>query len=398
MSRRALLPYLVLVGVAMMSMGGIFTLLGEIRDELGFSETQLGLMVGLGFFTAFATQIALARFSDRGHSAAMIRAGLVGLVIALMMMGLADEYWQFILARMMLGLGVGALLPAVRRIVVVADADNVGANLGLLGSFDVGGFFVGPLVAGLLAHVAGFRAPFFIFAAITLALIPLVARMPKDSGATTQSRTVVRDLLAMPAMRAMMLVAMGWYAMIGIFEAVWSLLMTDRGAETWMIGVTISIIVAPMLILAPIGGRISQRRGPLRVARYGVLAVIPIVVAYGWVEHVWWMTAIAAFQGAIDSFVFPSTQVGAAMAANEELAASAQGLQGATLEVTAGTVAIIGGATYEAFGAKAVFVGAGVVMFLGVIAASFAARNLARDHPILVGSKLNVAPSPVAPG
>ena len=61
---RRLLPYYLLVALVMMSMGGIFTLLGELRDELGFEEWQLGVMVGAGFFTAFVSQISLARFSS----------------------------------------------------------------------------------------------------------------------------------------------------------------------------------------------------------------------------------------------------------------------------------------------------------------------------------------------
>ena len=45
---RRLIPYFLLVSVAMMAMGGIFALLGELRDELGFSETGLGVAVAMG--------------------------------------------------------------------------------------------------------------------------------------------------------------------------------------------------------------------------------------------------------------------------------------------------------------------------------------------------------------
>jgi len=391
---RRLLPYYLLVALVMMSLGGIFTLLGEIRDELGFEESQLGVMVGAGFLTAFISQVGLARFSDRGHSALMIRCGLLGLAAGTAVMAIADDYWWFLAARMLLGLGAGTLLPAARRIVVVSDPQQVGRNLGMLGAFDVGGFLVGPIIAGVLAELFDFRAPFWAFAAMTLCFVPAVARLPKDEGQTTTQRRVVGTLLANPGIRAMLVVAVGWYATIGLFEASWAVMLTDRGAETWFIALTLSMVMVPMLFLAPIGGRVAQQRGPLRIAMVGAVLITPAVAAYGWVDNLWLLTAIAACQGAIDSLIFPATQVGAAMAADEELAASAQGVQGATLEVTAGIVAVIAGFLYDPLGPGVLFTGAGVLMLAGAGAAFAMSGPIRRARTPLFYGIEGAAPSP----
>jgi MFS family permease len=384
--QRKLLPYYLLVSVVMMARGGIFTLLGELKTELGFEEWQLGLMVGLGFFAAFISQIGLARFSDRGYSALMIRIGLFNLAVAMIIMAIADHILWFVGARIILGIGAGCLLPAARRVVVVSDPKRLGQNLGTLGSFDVGGFLVGPLVAGFLASFVNFRAPFVLFAIAAAAFVPLVSRLPKDEGQKTEREPVIGPLLALPGVRAMLLVAVGWYAMIGLFEAVWAIMLTDRGAETWMIAVTMSLIMIPMLFLAPIGGRVAQKHGPLRTARFGVILIIPLVISYGWVEHLGIITVIAVFQGAFDSIIFPSTQVGAAMAAEEKLAASAQGLAGATLELTAGTVAIIAGFLYDPLGPRYIWTGAGLLLAFGAISSRVMARKLrAEGHELIFG-------------
>ena len=269
---RRLLPYFCLVALVMMSLGGIFTLLGEFRDELGFEEWQLGVMVGSGFLIAFVAQVSLARFSDRGHSASMIRIGLVGLAAGTGIMAVAESYAWFLVARGLLGIGAGTLLPAVRRIVVVSNPQDLGRNLGLMGSFDVGGFLIGPIVAGILAHFFSFRTPFVVFAVLTLLFVPAVARLPSDQGQTTTERRVIGALLANRGVRSMLIVAVGWYAMIGLFEAIWAVMLTDRGAETWLIALSLSIIMVPMLFLAPVGGRVAQRHGPLRIATIGVIA------------------------------------------------------------------------------------------------------------------------------
>jgi MFS family permease len=175
--------------------------------------------------------------------------------------------------------------------------------------------------------------------------------------------------------------------MIGVFESVWAVLLTDRGAETWLIAVTLSIIVMPIIIIAPIGGRLAYRHGPLRVATVGIIAVVPCVVAYGFVESLVAMTAIAVLQGMGDAVIFPSAQVGAALAADEDQMASAQGLQGATLELVAGIMALGAGIGYERAGPEIVFVSAASLMVIGVVAANLIARPLvAERHPVAVGS------------
>jgi len=112
------------------------------------------------------------------------------------------------------------------------------------------------------------------------------------------------------------------------------------------------------------------------------------------VDNLWLLTAIAACQGAIDSLIFPATQVGAAMAADEELAASAQGVQGATLEVTAGIVAVIAGFLYDPLGPGVLFTGAGVLMLAGAGAAFAMSGPIRRARTPLFYGIEGAAPSP----
>lgn len=383
---RRLIPYYLLVSAAMMSMGGIFTLLGELRDQLGFSESGLGLMVAMGFFTAFAAQIGLARYSDRGYTAIMLRLGLSSVTIGMASMAFATELWQFIGLRMLIGLGIGSLIPAVRRLVILSDPENMGANVGAMGAFDVGGFLLGPLVTALLAELFGFRAPFIALALVTAAFLPTIAKLPPDPGSATTEKRVVRSLLSLPEVRTMLTCSFGWFSMIGVFEAVWAVMLTDLGAETWFVGVTMSLIMLPMLFIAPFSGGWAQRVGPLRLVMGGVVFVIPLFLSYGWVSSLVLISLLATLQGFGDALVFPGTQVGMAIAGPTELTASAQGLGGATLEITAGSMALVAGILYENSGPKSVFVLGAILMAVGVIAAAVMARQLPPGHPLVSGT------------
>ena len=66
-------------------------------------------------------------------------------------------------------------------------------------------------------------------------------------------------------MQATLAIAVAFYVTVGMFEAIWAVLLRDHGAETWLIGLTLSLFTVPMIFLAPIGGRTAQRRGPLHV-------------------------------------------------------------------------------------------------------------------------------------
>ena len=66
--------------------GGIFTLLADIRDRFGFSDSDVGLIAFAGFATGFTSQVVLARYADRGHTALMLRAGVAAAAFGMLAM------------------------------------------------------------------------------------------------------------------------------------------------------------------------------------------------------------------------------------------------------------------------------------------------------------------------
>ena len=98
-----------------------------------------------------------------------------------------------------------------------------------------------------------------------------------------------------------------------MFEAVWALLLRDRGAETWLIGVTLSLFTVPMIFLAPIGGRTAQQRGPLRVVTVSLAVAAVCTFSYGVLPSLWMLLAVSVVHACADSFTMPGNQVSVAM-------------------------------------------------------------------------------------
>jgi MFS family permease len=366
---RALLPYCLVSGSMSLGYGSIYTLLADLRDRFGFTGTQLGLIVAAGFFAGFCAQLFLARYADRGHVAFMVRGGVLVAALAMLLSAIATQFWAFLLARLLLGLGSGAVGPAIRRIVITRDPDHVGNNLGRLASFDVSGFVLGPLVAALTAELLGIRAPFWLLAAVLLAVLAISARLDLTAGAATHGRRVVRQLLAIPMMQATVAVAVAFYVTIGMFEAIWAVLLRDRGAETWLIGLTLSLFTVPMIFLAPIGGRTAQRRGPLRVVVVSLTIAALCTFSYGVLPAVWMLLIVSIVHAIADSFTMPGNQVSAALASPPEYASSAQGLLGATGLAAAGLTGLAAGYLYEASGRLAVSTATAAVMIVLIVTA-----------------------------
>src|SRR5690606_22060057 len=117
-------PFFLLTAAMSLGYGSIYTLLAEIRDRFGFSDSQVGIIAFAGLGMGFVAQMFLARLADRGHAAAMVRLGLIAAALGMAWTVFATELWQWIAARALLGLGSGTVGPAVRRLVIARDPKN----------------------------------------------------------------------------------------------------------------------------------------------------------------------------------------------------------------------------------------------------------------------------------
>ena len=400
MARRpgSFLPYFIVSGSVSLGYGSIYTLLADLRDRYGFTEAQLGLIVAAGFFAGFFAQLVLARLADRGQAALLIRGGVVLAMLAMLGSALATEFWAFLLARLLLGLGSGAVGPAVRRIVITRDPDKVGANLGRLAAFDVAGFMLGPLVAAVAAQLFGIRAPFIFLAVVFVGVLVLALRLDLTAGAGSAQRRVLRSLLRTTAMKATLAACAAFYMTVGMFEAIWAVLLRDHGAETWLIGLTLSLFTLPMIFLAPIGGRQAQARGPLRVVAVSLTVATICTFSYGVLPSLWMLLAVSIVHAVADSFTMPSNQVAAALASPPEHLSSAQGLLGATGLAAAGLTGLVAGYVYEHAGVAVVTTGTAAIMSIFLLVAITLGRRDLADTPEMLGTNQAVPAETIGSG
>lgn len=362
---RAMVLLFLLTALMSLGYGSVFTLLADIRDKYGFSDGQVGLIAFAGLFTGVLSQLFLARFSDRGYAVLMMRVGIAFAAFGMLWMSFSSALWHWIAARLLLGLGSGMVGPAIRRIIITRDPQRVGANLGRQTAFDVAGFVLGPALAAGLAQAFGLRAPFIVLTVAYVAAIFLVGRVTtaRDAAAAEPSPSGRSSLLRLPAMQSALFSAIAFYLTIGMFEALWSILLRDQGAATWLIGLTLSLFTVPMIIFAPKGGAMAQRRGPIVIVSFSITAAALATFAYGFAP-LWLLIAISGIHAVADAFTMPANQVAVAMSSPPDQFAAGQGLLGATGLAIAAVSALVGAAVYDAFGRSAIFSGTAVLMIV----------------------------------
>jgi MFS transporter, DHA1 family, multidrug resistance protein len=377
---RAMVLLFLLTALMSLGYGSVFTLLADIRDKYGFSDGQVGLIAFAGLFTGVLSQLFLARFSDRGYAVVMMRVGIAFAAFGMLWMSFSTALWQWIAARLLLGLGSGMVGPAIRRIIIARDPQRVGSNLGRQTAFDVAGFVLGPALAAGLAQVFGLRAPFIALTVAYVLAIFLVGRVTTagDAAPAETSPSGRSSLLRLPAMQSALFSAIAFYLTIGMFEALWSILLRDQGAATWLIGLTLSLFTIPMIIFAPKGGAMAQRRGPIVIVSFSITAAAIATFAYG-IAPLWLLIALSGIHAVADAFTMPANQVAVAMSSPPDQFAAGQGLLGATGLAIAALSALIGAAVYDAYGRGAIFTGTAVLMMVCLLIA----RQRWRAQPAL---------------
>ncbi len=357
--------------------GVLFTIVDDYKTEYGIDESSIGYVIGIGFLSGFVSQVLFAPFADRGHARKVVVLGVAVAVLGLILMAIGTTLIPIIIGRVVNGIGIGAANPAIRRIVILADPNNLGQNLGRLLSADVFGFAMGPAISAILVGPVGIPAPFLVVSAVALVLLPFVARVPVDE-ATAEFRPQKRlalDLLKIPAFAGASVLAGATFVMIGGFDALWALVHDELGTSEWIANLGITLFAVPLVILGPWSGRTAQTFGPFKLAAIGLVAGSLFIFGYGLLPTGGLVFALAMFHAVSDGATISAPSVAAGMVVPADRQAGAQGVLGASQALMAGVMAMITGEVYEAHGRTVAYTVVAISIFSLVVLGLYLARD-----------------------
>ncbi len=379
----------------------MFTLIGRFRDDYGISEGKLGVVVGAGFFTSFLGQLLIAPMADRGRAKVLLLGGLATNATGLLIMALSTNFWGLFIGRVVMGLGIGSAYPAIRRAIAVAEPDRIGANTGTMLSADVAGFLAGPLIAFATVNRYGINAPFYV--GIALGVTAMILCWNVRMGAVVegaQSQRLALNLLRERWMQACVALGIAFFAMIGTFDALWALRMTDLIGDEKKAGpyiqLGIVIFALPLVLLGKIGGKFVEKRGAFRVSSIGLALGVCFVSLYGLVSIPAVLIMIGVVQATVDSFGAPGIPTAVNQLAPPEQIAGAQGLVGAMQTLTGGVFAIGAGFLYQRYGPVLTYTSTAALMFACVAIGWQRSAPYRRNNSSAVPSLAGPAVAPVS--
>ncbi|CAG8771670.1 23848_t:CDS:2, partial [Dentiscutata erythropus] len=139
-----------------------------VKERLGMDSTYTGLLFGCYALGLLVSTPICAVLSDRYHTRKIpMMIGMAGLSACTLLFGIANSYWQLMLARIAQGAAGGASWTVT--LAMLADRFGTGPKLGVVMgtvlSANTLGFISGPVIGGVLYQYWGYSSP-FIFCSI----------------------------------------------------------------------------------------------------------------------------------------------------------------------------------------------------------------------------------------
>ncbi len=132
----------------------IFSIIGiGVKDQLGLSETEFGLLIGTPILTGSLTRVMLGVWADQIGGRRVFAAVMVLAAIATFLTSYADTYAELLVAALGVGIAGGSFSVGVTYVSKFFPQSKQGTALGIFGAGNVG------------AAVTKFLAPFVMVAA-----------------------------------------------------------------------------------------------------------------------------------------------------------------------------------------------------------------------------------------
>jgi predicted MFS family arabinose efflux permease len=159
-----------------------------IKHELGFTDTQLGLLNGFAFMLVYIfCALPIARVSERSSRVTVVTLCISFWSIMTALGGMAMSFWHLLLCRVGVGAGESGAAPAAHSLIGdYFPPERRGSAISIFVLGNPIGILLGSVIGGLVALHFSWRIAFFVVGipGLLLALLVfLTIREPKRGGA-----------------------------------------------------------------------------------------------------------------------------------------------------------------------------------------------------------------------
>ncbi|GGK51218.1 nitrate/nitrite transporter [Salinarimonas ramus] len=268
----------------------IFSIIGlGIKDELGLSETQFGLLIGTPILTGSLSRLVLGVWSDQFGGRRLFAGVMVLSAIATFLTAQASTYPFLLLAALGVGLAGGSFSVGVAYVSRFYPQGQQGTALGIFGAGNVGAA-VTKFVAPFVMVAVGWQGVAQIWAAALLVVAVLFLLFtkedPQQQARAGKPRASAGDQLAVLRNIQVWRFGLYYFFVFGGFVALalWlpRYLVGVYGLDIKSAGMLAAFYSVPASVFRVYGGRLSDRYGARSVLywTFGVAALCCFMLSY----------------------------------------------------------------------------------------------------------------------
>ena len=369
--RRVLIATGSIVFLDTMLFGAIIPLLPDFADGYDLTKLEAGALLGAYGAGALVGGIPGGILVGRIGPKRGLLLGLTVLAASSLAFALAGGPVALGLSRFVQGFSSATTwAAALAWVAVAAPRERRGQALGTVFGTAVLGFVVGPMFGGV-ADLVGIRWSFVAVAlvavALALALLPL-ERPPGEEASPGAIGRALRDRAFLGGLWLNTLPAL----FFGVLDVLVPLLLDDAGYDAIAIAAVFVVAGLVEVVLNPLVGRVSDRRGRLLPVRIALSATIAVACALAFASEPLMVAAlVVAASISAAGFYTPGM---ALVADRAELAGLPQGIGFGVTNSAWATGAVIGpvvgGALAQAFGDPVPYLLLGALCGLTLLAAT----------------------------
>jgi DHA1 family multidrug resistance protein-like MFS transporter len=348
-------------------------------ELLGITDAQsLNMWSGTVFsitflFSAIASPFWGGLADRRGRKIMLLRSAL-GMAIVMALMGCAQNIWQFLVLRALLGL-LGGFVPNANALIATQMPRNkTGWALGTLSTGAVSGALIGPLIGGYLADNYGLRPVFFITAGVLFICFLMTLTFIREKFTVVPKKDVLNLRQVFSAINdprqvlLLFITTMIIQVATGSLAPILTLYVRDLTGNpdnlAFISGVIASVPGVASLISAPKLGKLGDKIGPQRILIAMLLLSVLLLIPMAFVHNAWQLAVLRFLLGAADGALLPAVQALLVYNCTNKIAGRVFSYNQSFRDVGNVTGPILGALVSASFGLRAVFVvTAAVVLF-----------------------------------
>lgn len=246
----------------------------------------------------------------------MIVRAIVGLALAMGLMGLAQNVWQLLFLRMLQGAISGFIASTLAFVSSTTPKQHSGYAIAILQSSVSAGPVVGSFVGGILSDAVGVRAVFLYVAIaclISAIIVTIFVHEEKSQQAANKNASLMNNLryvATMPTLRTLVLLIFLVQSSIVFFSPVLPFYIEQLGAPhnrlSTITGIFIGIGGLFSVTFASYWGKRSDRKGYGKTIRLAALVTGTATILQAFVPDYTWLFPLRAIAGIFTAALIPT--------------------------------------------------------------------------------------------